>query len=140
VTVDFGERVPEIEAQLRSLFETAYLCNIFPKGLIGEFKDFFKEGDQKNNEEPAPVFAKPEPPQPESELVEKVLSGEMSISKAREIYHAEEPEPPPPPPPPPPPAPAPESHRMSVRTAEYLIETRRQIARLRNREHDDATH
>lgn len=135
VTVDYGERVPEIEAQLRSLFETAYLCNIFPKGLIGEFKDFFREGDKSNE---ASVTAAqestsaPEPPLPqlESELVEKVLSGEMSISKAREIYHAEEPEPEPPPPPAP--VQIPEGHRMSPRTAEFLAETRRKISQLRN--------
>lgn len=130
VTVDYGDHVPEIEAQLRSLFETAYLCNIFPHGMLGEFKNFFVDADEEGTfNDDAPVMSNP------VELEPEPLPPHLS----------EEPESTPPestlPPSPPVQAPVPqEGHRMSPRTAEFLAETRRKISQLRNREHDNAAH
>lgn len=125
VTVDYGPYQPQIAAQLKSLFETAYLCNMLPQApdvpesellrarareleaaldkAQAEYKELQEERDQLAFESARPMpMWKPEPP-------------------------PEEPPPPPPKPSPPPAPPAQEAERISPRTAAFLAEVRKQV-------------
>jgi hypothetical protein len=142
VTMEYGPYQPQIAAQLKSLFETAYLCNMFPKGLLGEFNGFFKEAD-----DPDPVLPNvsnvdtPPAPTPAPPLLEQFLepdcqmlvpTGEQPQYEWQHGSHIDsmptqrqrEPEPFAPAPAP---SSEPERRRMNQRTAAMLAEMRKAI-------------
>jgi hypothetical protein len=124
VAIDYGPYQPQISAQLKSLFETAYLCGMLPRGLLGEFDGFWKDADEP---QPADIAPEPTPPPPQD--------WRDAMIQALKAHVPDDPPPDPPPPDPPPPAapepppPAPEPERpgISPRTAAFLAEIRKQI-------------
>ena len=114
MTIDYGPYQPQIAAQLKSLFETAYLCNMLPSDLVRDVGVLPAPAP-----EPTPA---PEPaPEPEpSDEALMLAAGEMSPSKTR-APEQPSPESPPPEPLPPPP------ERIAPRTAAFLAEIRKQI-------------
>jgi hypothetical protein len=150
VAIDYGPYQPQIAAQLKSLFETAYLCNMLPRGLLGEFNDFWKDADEPPpTDEPADVptdvskvdTSPAPPPLPAPIMPPAVVKPVTGISEWQYGTHIDSlpqhrppPEPPPPEPPPPPPEPPPPpsppgqgEHRISPRTAAFLAEVRREV-------------
>jgi hypothetical protein len=135
ISVEYGPYLPQIAAQLKSLFETAYLCNMLPLNSVGD--DIWKAPQTPDVEKLyAELNAANEDKQKLLKLLEEardqILFAEH-LEVAWKLTHPPElkPEPPsePPPPPPPPPSPPPkqEGTKISPRTAAFLAEIRKQV-------------
>ena len=129
VTIDYGPYQPQIAAQLKSLFETSYLCgmlaledvaSILPKPAPDVSNvDTLPIEDVGNTPTLPAVVPGSKPPMPLSEWQQ----GPHIDSMPQQQPSSE----PPSPEPPPPPSPAPEVERISPRTAAFLAEVRKQI-------------
>lgn len=129
VTQEMSDRQPDVAAAMRSLIETAFLCNMLTREDI-----------------PADIRPSmpPEPPRPEyrkfSDQIDEVVPSHIASMPTHaplpenthpisaEIRESPLPEPPPPEPKPePPPEPKREPEQIHPRTAAYLTEMRRTI-------------
>jgi hypothetical protein len=121
VALDFGPYQPQIAAQLKSLFETAYLCNML---ITPEPLELLRT--REHELEAALSIAKAEYTELQAERDQ--LAFESHMKTVWEPPPPEEPPPEPPPKPlPPPTPPAQEAERISPRTAAFLAEIRKQI-------------
>lgn len=132
VTIDYGPYQPQIAAQLKSLFETAYLCNMLTEALVENSLVV-----QEPRQEAPPTLKAVWKQVTEDERIDFLLDlradGKPIFEGVRSTEPVElEPDPGPEPPVEPPPAeppvpPAPEEPRISPRTAAFLAEVRKQI-------------
>jgi hypothetical protein len=128
VTVEYGPYQPQIAAQLKSLFETAFLCNML---TTPEPLDLLRSREQAL--EAALNVAKAEYAELKAERDELLAFDSDYLppeppDEERTLHLSPEPDPPPASPAPPPPAPpAPEGERISPRTAAFLAEVRKQV-------------
>lgn len=107
VTVDFGNRQPEIMAQFKALFETAYLCNMFvPEEVAPPPKTVVKIVETVKVIAPPPPPPEPELPAPDPEIFPLPETRRASAPPCQSSV------------------PLPQ---MSARTAAYLAEMRKQV-------------
>jgi hypothetical protein len=124
VALDFGPYQPQIAAQLKSLFETAYLCNMLA-APPSDHDQLEQLRARQHQLEAALDVAKTEYAELRAERDELMV---FHVTADKVMRESEPPPPPAPEPPPPePPPPAPEVERMSPRTAAFLADIRKQI-------------
>jgi len=142
VTLEYGPYQPQIAAQLKSLFETAYLCNILteempPASEYTKLVTHERELEAENKrllkllEEARDQLLFDEHLETEWRNASSPKPRDEPPDEERTLTLSPDPDPPPEPPPkpspPPPPPPAPEGERISPRTAAFLAEVRKQI-------------
>jgi hypothetical protein len=130
VTVDYGPYQPQIAAQLKSLFETAYLCNMLASEEITSVK-FWQMPPPLPTLDEVWDQASEEARRKFCEIVGLVQTFDTWEPPEEECTLTLPPDPDPPPDPPaaapPPTPPAQEAERMSPRTAAFLAKVRKQI-------------